>query len=136
MRMRKNVLAGAALAAAGLALAGCFYRPPDTEGMYGRISVGMTRDEVVKALGPPYVVLESEMFYIYDDPPNPVRFRFVLNDQGRVVAKYFESKKELAKRTEETKGEESTAITPPPPPNEPRYPGGPLPRFEKQPGMP
>ena len=86
---------------------------PGYAGKYKKIELGMTKEEVVKKLGDPTVILEGEMFYIYDDPKNPVRFRFVLNDQDTVVAKYYESKKDLAKKTEQTKGEESTAVTPP-----------------------
>ena len=130
--MRTDRLLIVVLALGCFAAAGCWYQPPDTDGMYKRISLSMTKEEVVKKLGEPTVILESEMFYIYDDPKNPVRFRFVLNDQNVVVAKYFESKKDLAKKTEQTKGEESTAVTPPPPPGETKYPGGPLPKFEKK----
>jgi len=134
MRVCRNGLLLAALAAAGLAATGCFYWPPRTEEWYAGVSVGMSKDEVIKALGPPTATLASEMFYIYDDPKDPVRFRFILNDEGLVIAKYYESKKDLAKRTEQTKGEESTATTPSPP-GEPKYPGAPLPRFEKKPGQ-
>jgi outer membrane protein assembly factor BamE (lipoprotein component of BamABCDE complex) len=130
--MRTDRLLMIILALGLLAAAGCWYHPPDCENWYKRISLGMTKAEVIKSLGEPTVILESEMFYIYDDPKNPVRFRFVLNDQDVVVAKYYESKKELAKKTEQTKGEESTAVAPPPPPGEPKYPGGPLPQFEKK----
>jgi hypothetical protein len=134
MRVCRNGLLLAVLAAVGLAAMGCWYRPPKTEEWYAGVSVGMSKDEVIKVLGPPTATLASEMFYIYDDPKDPVRFRFILNDEGLVIAKYYESKKDLAKRTEQTKGEESTAATPSLP-SEPKYPGGPLPRFEKKPGQ-
>jgi len=130
--MRTERLLLIVLALAFVAAAGCWYQRPDSENWYKRVSLGMTKEEVIQKLGEPTVILESEMFYVYDDPKNPVRFRFVLNDQDMVVAKYFESKKELAKKTEQTKGEESTAAPPPPPPGEPKYPGGPLPQFEKK----
>jgi len=130
--MRTDRLLTMVLALALLGAAGCWYHPPDCESWYKRVSLGMTRDEVIKKLGEPTVILESEMFYIYDDPKNPVRFRFIMNDQNMVVAKYYESKKDLAKKTEQTKGEESTAVAPPPPSGEPKYPGGPLPQFEKK----
>jgi hypothetical protein len=134
MRVCRNGLLLAVLAAVGLAATGCFYWPPRTEEWYAGVSVGMSKDKVIRALGPPTAILESEMFYIYDDPKNPVRFRFVLNDEGLVIAKYYESKKDLAKRMEQTKGEESTATTPALT-NEPKYPGAPLPGFEKKPGQ-
>jgi outer membrane protein assembly factor BamE (lipoprotein component of BamABCDE complex) len=131
--MRTDRLLIIILAAACFAAAGCWYQRPNTEGKYKKIELGMTKEDVVKKLGDPTVILEGEMFYIYDDPKNPVRFRFVLNDQETVVAKYYESKKDLAKKTEQTKGEESTAVTPPAPAQaESKYPGGPLPRFEKK----
>ena len=133
MRVCRNGLLLVALAVAW-ATTGCFYWPPRTEEWYAGVSVGMSKDEVIKVLGPPTATLASEMFYIYDDPKDPVRFRFVLNDEGLVIAKYYESKKDVAKRTEQAKGEESTA-TIPSLPSEPKYPGGPLPRFEKKPGQ-
>jgi hypothetical protein len=133
MHVWRSRLLLAVLAGAFVAAAGCWYQAPNTQRWYDKVSVGMTEADVIKALGPPTAILESEMFYIYDDPRNPVRFRFVFNENDLVIAKYYESKKDLAKRTEETRGEESTAVTPPPP-NEPKYPGGPLPRFEKKPG--
>ena len=134
MRVCRNGLLLVALIAAGLAATGCWYRSPKAEEWYAGVLVGMSKDEVIKALGPPTVILASEMFYIYDDPRDPVRFRFILNDEGLVIAKYYESKKDLAKRTEQTQGEESTAATPLSP-GEPKYPGAPLPRFEKKPGQ-
>jgi hypothetical protein len=131
--MRTDRLLVIVLTLACFGAAGCWYHPPDTEGWYKKVELGMTKDEVVKKLGDPTVILESEMFYIYDDPQNPVRFRFVLNDGNMVIAKFYESKKDLAKKTEQTKGEESTAVAPPPPaPADSKYPGGPLPKFEKK----
>jgi outer membrane protein assembly factor BamE (lipoprotein component of BamABCDE complex) len=130
--MRTDRLLTMILALACFGAAGCWYHSPATENWYKRVELGMTKDDVIKKLGEPTVILESEMFYIYDDPKNPVRFRFILNDQNTVIAKYYESKKNLAKSTEQTKGEESTAVSPPPMPGEPKYPGGPLQQFEKK----
>ena len=129
--MRTDRLLVIVLTLACFGAAGCWSHPPDTEGWYKKVELGMTKDEVIKKLGDPTVILESEMFYIYDDPQNPVRFRFVLNDDNAVIAKFYESKKDLAKKTEQTKGEESTAVAPPPP-AESKYPGSPLPKFEKK----
>jgi len=125
----------AAVALAGLVAAGCWYQRPKLDEMYGRTSVGMSREEVAKVLGQPSEVLGNELFYLYDDPDVPARFRFVLNEKGLVVEKYFETKQELAKKAEETMG----AVPPVErlPGEEGRtYPGGPLPRFETKPGMP
>jgi len=131
--MRTERLLIIVLALAGFAAAGCWYQRPSTETWYKKVELGMTREEVIKKLGEPTVILESEMFYIYDDPKNPVRFRFILDDQDMLIAKYYELKKDLAKKTEQTKGEESTAVSPPPPPStDAKYPGGPLPKFEKK----
>jgi hypothetical protein len=132
--MRTDRLIILVLTLVGFAAAGCWYQRPKTEDWYKKVELGMTKEEVVKKLGDPTVILEGEMFYIYDDPKDPVRFRFVLNDQDMIIAKYYESKKELAKKTEQTKGEEATAVAPPPPPppGQPKYPGGPHPRFEKK----
>jgi outer membrane protein assembly factor BamE (lipoprotein component of BamABCDE complex) len=133
--MRINRWAAGALVVACFVVMGCFYKAPKVDQKYDKISVGMTKAEVVKALGEPSVVHENEMFYIYDDPKNPVRFRFVLNEQDVVVAKHFESKAELANKTAETKGQVPAGqTTAPPPTGEPKYPGGPLKRFEKTPG--
>jgi hypothetical protein len=151
--MRANPYVLAALAAWSLAATGCWYQRPDLEDTYADIEVGMSKDDVIERLGQPTAVLgdtgpgdasgapapedANEMFYLYDDPLEPVRFRFVLNDKGFVIEKYYETKKELAKRAEETKGK-----VPPierlPGEKEPerRYPGGPLKRFETIPGKP
>ena len=122
----------AVVALAGLAAAGCWYHQPNLDEWYGKTSVGMSKDEIIKVLGQPSVVLGNELFYLYDDPEAPARFRFVLNEKEFVVEKYVETKKELAKKAEETMG-----VVPPVerlPGEEGRvYPGGPLPRFEKKP---
>jgi outer membrane protein assembly factor BamE (lipoprotein component of BamABCDE complex) len=120
------------LVAGCLAAAGCYYKAPNTEHLLAKVAIGMTKDEVIEVLGQPTAILESEMFYIYDDPRNPVRLRFVLNDRGVVVAKYYESKNELAARAEEAQAEAAKAGRPPPGAEQPPYPGGPMPRFEKK----
>jgi hypothetical protein len=151
MRMNRYVLA--AMAVWSLAATGCWYQRPDLEEMYADIKVGMTKEDVIEHLGQPTAVfgdtiysdpddpstLQSvnEMFYLYDDPLDPVRFRFVLNDEGSVIEKYYEPKKELARRAEETKGK-----VPPlerlPGEEDPdrKYPGAPLKRFATTPGVP
>ena len=151
MRVNRYVLA--VLAVWSLAATSCWYQRPGLEDMYADVEVGMSQAEVVELLGDPTAILSSsaqadpddpasdrpvsEMFYIYDDPLEPVRFRFVLDDKAFVVEKYYETKEELAKRAEETKGQ-----VPPverlPGEAEPgrRYPGGALKRFETIPGMP
>jgi len=113
------------------ATAGCWYQRPNLEDKYEDIEVGMTKEKVIKKLGQPTAILENEMFYVYDDPLEPARFRFVLNEKEEVVQKFYETKKELAKKAEEVEG------TVPPmqvmPGEEGReYPGGPLDRFQKQ----
>jgi len=151
MRVNRYVLA--AVAVGSLAATGCWYERPQIEEMFADVEVGMSKNDVIERLGPPTAVLggtgageapgapapeeANEMFYLYDDPVDPVRFRFVLNDKGFVIEKYYEKKQELAKRAEETKGK-----VPPvewlPAEQEPgrRYPGGPLKRFETIPGLP
>jgi hypothetical protein len=123
------------LAFAVVATAGCFYKRPNIEGKFSQTEVGMTKDEVIKVLGrSPTIVSDTEMMYQYDDPMDPVRLRFVLNDQGVVVEKYLETRKDLTRRAEEAalKG----PPTQPTPGEENRsYPGGPLPRFEKKYGV-
>jgi hypothetical protein len=117
------------------ASAGCHYQRPDIEGRFSKTAVGMTKDEVVEALGrSPTIVTDNEMMYQYDDPMNPVRLRYVMNDQGVVVEKYLETRKELAKRAEENAGKAPpTQVMPG---EEDRtYPGGPLKRFEKKYGV-
>ena len=133
--------------AALLLAAGCWYERPNLEERFAEIEVGMTKDEVIERLGEPTLVLGdtfladpddpsseqqvNELFYLYDDPLEPVRFRIVLAPDDRVVQKFYETKAELAKRAEEVKGE-----VPPVqllPGEEPRaYPGGPLKPFEKR----
>lgn len=133
MHINRWIVALAAIA--GLMAAGCWYQRPDFDKMYGQTAVGMSKDEIVKVLGEPYAVVGNELFYIYDDPENPVRFRYILNEKALVVEKYFETKKELAKKAEETMGQVPPVETLPG--EETRtYPGGPLPRFETKPGMP
>ena len=117
-------------AVGGLGSIGCWYQRPPIEQWYKDIATGMDRHDVVKKLGGPTVVIENEMMYLYDDPDNPVRFRFVLDEEGVVVEKYLETKAELAKRTEEVKGE-LPPVEPIPGEENRAYPGGPLPRFEK-----
>jgi outer membrane protein assembly factor BamE (lipoprotein component of BamABCDE complex) len=106
------------------------------EKLYAKTEVGMTRQEVVKILGEPTTTLESEMFYLYDDPEKPVRLRYVLNEREVVSAKYYETQKDLLKKAEETVGEIPVPMKAPGEEPQPVYPGGPLPRFQKKPGMP
>jgi hypothetical protein len=124
-----------AAAAIGLLAAGCWYQQPNLERRFSEASVGMNKEELAKTLGQPSVVLGNEVLYNYDDPEKPARFRFVFNDQGIIVEKYFEPKLDLAR-----KAAEQRAALPPVErmPEEPGrvYPGGPLPRFETKPGMP
>jgi hypothetical protein len=135
------------VAAGALAAAGCWYERPNLEEQFALVEIGMAKDEVVEQLGEPtYTLGDSvladpqdpkseeridELFYIYDDPDNPVRFRIVLNERDVVVRKFYETKAELAKKAEEVKGE-----VPPiqlvPGEDERAYPGGPLKRFEEQ----
>ncbi|HUU11448.1 MAG TPA: hypothetical protein VM431_13055 [Phycisphaerae bacterium] len=133
--MRVNRYLVAALVVACLTLAGCWYKRPKLDEMYTDVKVGMTKDEVVELLDQPTAIIESEMFYLYDDPLDPVRFRFVLDDKGIVVEKYYETKKELAKKAEETKGQVPPVERMPGEPGR-SYPGGPLERFERKPGEP
>jgi hypothetical protein len=119
------VLAIGILAAGGVA--GC-YKPPDFDELYEKAAAGMTKEEVIEALGQPTSIQGNNMFYIYDDPATPVRFRLVLDDKGIVVEKYFESKTSLARKAEEARKASPPIQTLPG--EEPRaYPGGPLPRF-------
>jgi hypothetical protein len=131
-RHRWIILVGAAAVLA----AGCWYHKPNFQKMYNRVEIGMSIEEVAKALKQkPTVILENEAFYIYDDPEDPVRMRFVLNDKQIVIAKFLENKWDLAKKTEETMGD--IPVTQPLAGEEKRtYPGGPTPRFEKKPGEP
>jgi hypothetical protein len=133
MRMTRWIVL--ALLLAGLALTGCYYKRPDVEGMFAATSVGMTKDEVIEALKhPPTVVEDNQLLYLYDDPLNPVRLRYVLNEQDVVVEKYLETKQELAKKAQEQAASEQP-IKPLAGEETRTYPGGPLPRFEKKPGV-
>ena len=130
MRMNR-VLVVLALALASVTM-GCWYQRPNLDKMFGETQVGMNKDDIIELIGQPTTMIENEMFYIYDDPTEPVRFRFVLNDKNVVTEKYFESKKELAKKAEETIGQ-----VPPtqklPDDTQRTYPGGPLDKFSKKP---
>ena len=135
MTMRSNVWMAALVAAACLGSAGCWYQRPDIEDFYEDVEIGWEKQQVVDKLGRPTVLIENDMMYLYDDPQNPIRLRFVLDEDGKVVEKYYESKEELAKRLEEAQrrvppvelvpGEEQRA-----------FPGAPMERFEKKPGEP
>lgn len=133
--MRAKAIALVGLALAALVITGCWYEQPKLAERFKEIEVGMARDDVVDILGKPSIVIENEMFYLYDDPEKPARFRFVMDEQSMVIEKYFETKEELAARAEETKGEvPPIALVPG---EDPRtYPGGPIKRFEKVPGKP
>lgn len=136
LRMRVNRLLGLALAASSALMVGCWYQRPNIEDMYGKVEVGMTKDEVIDTLGQPTTVIENDMFYLYDDPLDPVRLRFVLDEKAVVIEKYYEPKKDLARKAEETKGE-IPPVEPLPTETEPGRPyvGGPLERFDKPPGQ-
>jgi len=121
------------LAVGCLGAAGCWYQRPDLEARYEVILVGMDEYDVVEELGEPTAVIENEMFYLYDDPDDPVRFRFVLDENGVVITRYFERKSDLAKRAEEVKGEFPPVELLPGDEEGRPYPGAPLPRFEKKP---
>ena len=103
------------LAVIGLVAAGCgsdknyFYKRPDIEGWYAEVNPGWTEAQIFVLLGKPTRIVEHELFYIYDDPDQPVRLRFVLDDKGEVVEKYYETWEELAKKAEEMTNQ------PPPP---------------------
>ncbi len=127
--MRMTLWSALAVGAATLALAGCAYRPPALHDWFERVETGMTRQDVVDILGEPTLTIENDLMYLYDDPNDPARFRFVLDEDGTVLEKYFETKSELAARAREaestipafgpTEGEEPDRA----------YPGGPLPGF-------
>jgi len=135
MKMRSNVWMAALVAAACLGSTGCWYQRPDIEDWYEDVEIGWEKQQVVDKLGRPTVLIENDMMYLYDDPENPVRLRFVLDEDEKVIEKYYESKEELAKRLEEARRR-----VPPVelvPGEEPRgYPGAPMERFEKKPGEP
>jgi hypothetical protein len=130
VRMRWSLVV---LAVGCLGAAGCWYQRPDLEARYEVILVGMDEYDVVEELGEPTAVIENEMFYLYDDPDDPVRFRFVLDENGVVITRYFERKSDLAKRAEEVKGEFPPVELLPGDEEGRPYPGAPLPRFEKKP---
>jgi len=135
------------VALGSLLAAGCWYERPGLEEMFAEIEIGMTKDEVVEQLGQPTYVLGdtiladpndptteqqvNELFYLFDDPDDPVRFRLVLDENDMVLHKFYETKVELAKKAEAVKGE-----VPPvqlvPGEEERTYPGGPLERFEEK----
>jgi hypothetical protein len=109
---------------------GCYYKKPELREWYAEIVPDMHRQDVVNILGKPTVEYKNELMYVYDDPEDPARFRFVLNDDGIVIKKYFETKADLAE-----KARQASSGQPTPPPiagEEPNrsYPGGPLPGFE------
>ena len=135
MKMRSNAWMAALVAAACLGSTGCWYQRPDIEDWYEDVEIGWEKQQVVDKLGRPTVLIENDMMYLYDDPENPIRLRFVLDEDEKVIEKYYESKEELAKRLEEARRR-----VPPVelvPGEEPRgFPGAPLERFEKKPGEP
>ena len=135
MRMRSNAWMAALVAAACLGSTGCWYQRPDIEDWYEDVEIGWEKQQVVDKLGRPTVLIENDMMYLYDDPENPIRLRFVLDEDEKVIEKYYESREELAKRLEEARRQ-----IPPVelvPGEEPRgFPGAPLDRFEKKPGEP
>ena len=130
VRMRWSLVV---LAVGCLGAAGCWYQRPNLEARYEEILVGMDKYNVVEELGEPTAVIENEMLYLYDDPDDPVRFRFVLDENGVVITRYFERKSDLAKRAEEVKGEFAPVELLPGDEEGRPYPGAPLPRFEKKP---
>jgi hypothetical protein len=133
MRMTRWIVL--ALLVAGPTLTGCYYTRPDIEGKFADTTVGMTKDEVIKALKhPPSRTEGNQIMFLYDDPLNSVRLRYVLNDQDVVVEKFLETKQELAKKAEELAAKEQATKAAPGEENR-SYPGGPLPRFEKKPGV-
>ena len=133
--MCRNACLVVLVSVASLASAGCWYQRPPAEDWYEDVELGWTKDQVVEKLGRPTVVLENEMMYLYDDPEDPIRLRFVLDDQKIVIEKYMETKEELLRRMEE----QETKIPPielAPGEEERTYPGGPVERFEKEPDQP
>jgi len=144
--MRRYAVALLMAALGALAAGGCWYERPNLEDQFAQLEVGMTRDEVIDQLGQPTHILGdtiladpddpeseqkvNEMFYLYDDPLDPVRFRVVLDERDVVIQKFYETKPELAKRAEEVKGE-LPPIQLVPGEEERVYPGGPLKRFEE-----
>ena len=138
MRMNRWVLLTAVIG--GLLATGCktdniFYKRPPIEEMFAEVTPGMSQSEVFKILGAPTIIQASEMFYIYDDPPKPVRLRIVLDDKGVVLEKFYEPKADLARKYELKQGQPPT-VKPLEGEEGRTYPGGPLPRFEKAPKEP
>jgi outer membrane protein assembly factor BamE (lipoprotein component of BamABCDE complex) len=138
-RMRRHIWLIGVLGAMGLA-AGCsgghnimtwnpFYKRPDVEPKFAKVMTGMEKDEVVKILGKPTSTVGHELWYIYDDPNDPVRLRFVLDDSGAVAEKYYETKVSLQEKMK--LAAEGRAAPEPTPGEEPRqYPGGPMKQFQ------
>jgi hypothetical protein len=129
--MRCSMWAMGLVLAAGLVLGGCYYKRPDIESNFGKIQLDMTKAQVVKLLGEPTKIDSGEMYYIYDDPTNPVRLRIVLDENDVVVEKYYETKRELAEKAE--MAGKAPSVKPLPGEEKRIYPGGPLERFEKKP---
>jgi hypothetical protein len=136
--MRRNLWKVGLLATLGLAIGGCclFYHRPNIERKFSEVVTGMDKREVMKILGRPTTVFENELWYLYDDPTQPVRLRFVLDSNEAVAQKYYETKAELAKRAKVVEGTVPIKVEPLPGEEGRSYPGGPLPEFEgkKQPG--
>ncbi len=133
--MRRAVGLAVTLVLVAAAVTGCHYRKPPLREWYDQVELGMTREQVIEELGDPTVSYEREMMYLYDDPDDPARFRFVLSAEDEVVERYFETKEELCQKAEEI---QEQLVPPPTVPgeDEPRaYPGGPLPQFNPK-GMP
>jgi len=137
MRLERWVLLAAvigSLVATGCQTDNLFYKRPDVEGMFAKITPGMSKAEVIEVLGPhAYKIQDREMWYVYDDPETPVRLRFVLDDKDIVVEKYYEPKREVLEKYEKKLGEPSS-VKPLEGEEGRTYPGGPLPKFEKKPG--
>ena len=132
--MRRQIWLIGVLAAVGLT-AGCsttwnpFYKCPNVEPKFAKVMTGMEKDEVIKILGKPTSTVGHEMWYIYDDPSEPVRMRFVLDDSGAVAEKYYETKASLQ---DQMKQQAEGRVAPEAAPGEePRkYPGGPMQQFQ------
>lgn len=135
MRLTRWVLLTVAigsLLATGCKTDNIFYKRPDIEGMFAKITPGMSKAEAIQILGSnPYKIQDREMWYVYDDPEKPVRLRFVLDDQDLVVEKYYEPKREVLENYEKKLGEPSS-VKPLEGEEGRTYPGGPLPKFEKK----
>ncbi len=132
--MRRGLWIAGWVALAGFAASGCYYKKPDLRAWYDMIVVDMDRDDVIEVLGAePTVETENEMIYIYDDPIDPARFRFVLDENDVLVEKHFETKEELEERAR-AKQEVARPVYEPLPGEERErpYPGGPLPGFGAQ----